>query len=83
MALLDGRVMCSEHQCPMISIGENYCCVIEYANEMLGTQQGIGVIPGSDDTPTRLVFANSHTLPMLCPDCGKHRLTCTSGDTPI
>jgi hypothetical protein len=65
MALLDGLITCGEHHCPMISIGGNYCCVIVYANELLGTQQVM------DDIPTRLIFANGHTLPLLCPDCGE------------
>lgn len=71
MGLLDGRVTCGEHQCPMITVGENYCCVIEYTNDLIGAQQVTSVIPGLDETPTRLVFANGRALPLLCPDCGE------------
>ncbi len=45
--------------------------MIKYTNELLGTQQVMDVIPGLDGTPTKLVFANGHTLPLLCPDCGE------------
>ncbi len=71
MALLDGLVTCGEHNCPMIDIGENYCCVIEYTNDLIGAQQVVDVIPALEDAPTRLVFANGYALPLLCPDCGE------------
>jgi len=71
MALLDGLVMCGEHNCPMIGIGEDYCCVIEYTDDLIGAQQVVDVIPGLDNAPTRLLFANGYSLPLLCPDCGE------------
>jgi hypothetical protein len=45
--------------------------VIECTNDLIGAQQVIDVIPGLDDAPTRLVFANGYSLPLLCPDCGE------------
>ncbi len=71
MALLDGRVTCGEHQCPMIDIGGEYRCVFEYTNELIGAQQVIDVIPALGGAPTKLVFANGYALPLLCPDCSE------------
>jgi hypothetical protein len=69
--LLDGVLMCGEHNCPMIRIGDDYRCVIGYTDSMLGGETLDDFIPGSgDEQPITLVFSNGHTLPLLCPCCG-------------
>lgn len=70
--LLDGVIRCSKHNCPMLRIGDDYCCVIGYTNDRIGKQQVMElVMPDSEDEPPRLVFANDYALPLLCPCCGE------------
>jgi hypothetical protein len=69
--LLDGVLMCGEHNCPMIRIGDDYRCVIEYTDSMLGGETLDDFIPGSgDEQLITLVFSNGRTLPLLCACCG-------------
>lgn len=69
--LLDGLLRCSEHGCPMIRVGDNYECVIERVDAHLGGKRVKDILPGNRRTPFALVFEDGHTLPLLCPDCGR------------
>lgn len=67
-----GQAQCAEHNCPMLKIGDEYCCVIGHTNACIGMQRAVGlVIPDeSEGGPARLAFANGYTLPLICPICG-------------
>ena len=70
--LLDGLVQCEEHNCPMVRIGEDYCCVIGHTNACIGMERVTGLVdPESHGGPARLAFANGYSLPLLCPCCGQ------------
>jgi hypothetical protein len=68
--VLEGLLRCSEHDCPMIHVGDDYCCLFEYVDERIGGQQLVDVTPGADDAPLTLVFGNGRRMPLYCPDCG-------------
>jgi hypothetical protein len=68
--LLDGMLVCEEHDCPMIRIGDYYECVIEYTDSMLGQGVVTDFIPGGGGQPITLVFSNGRTMPVICPCCG-------------
>jgi hypothetical protein len=67
--MLDGLVWCDEHDCPLIRIGDSYECVVERVDAHLGGKRVQDIVPSSRKTPLTLVFADGHTLPLLCPDC--------------
>ena len=69
--LLDGLLRCREHGCPMIRIGDRYVCVIERVDTHLGGKRVKDIVPDNQRTPLVLVFEDGHTLPLLCPDCGR------------
>ncbi len=69
--LLDGLQRCSEHSCPMIQIGDSYECVIERVDTHLGGKRVKDIVPGNRRVPLALVFEDGHTIPLLCPDCGR------------
>ncbi len=69
--LLDGLLRCSEHDCPMIQVGDNYECVIECVDSHVGGKRVKDIIPDSTGIPFALVFEDAHTLPLLCPHCGR------------
>jgi hypothetical protein len=75
MGMLESRLRCQEHDCPMIEVDGAYYCVVEYLDAHLGGSQIIDIVPGEPEgrhpTPTSLVFNDGHTLPILCPDCGQ------------
>ncbi|MBI5034878.1 MAG: hypothetical protein HZB51_30505 [Chloroflexi bacterium] len=68
---LDGLLRCSEHDCPMLRIGNQYECVIERVDAHLGGKRVKDILPDSQETPFELAFEDGHTLPLLCPDCGR------------
>lgn len=68
---LDGLLICREHACPMIQIGNQYECVIERVDAHLGGKRVKDILPDSQGTPFALIFEDGHTLPLLCPDCGR------------
>jgi hypothetical protein len=75
MGTFESRLRCEEHDCPLIEVdGSNYC-VVEYLDAHLGGSQVVDIVPGEEvsrhRSPTSLVFADGHTLPILCPDCGE------------
>jgi hypothetical protein len=69
--LLDGLLRCSEHDCPMIRVGDNYECVIERVDSHVGGKRVKDIVPDSAGIPFALVFEDAHTLPLLCPHCGR------------
>ncbi len=69
--LLDGLLWCAEHGCPMIQIGNRYECVIERVDAHIGGKRVKDIIPDDQGIPFALVFEDGHTLPLLCPDCGR------------
>lgn len=68
--MLEGRLRCSEHDCPIIRVGDDYCCLFEYVDGLVGGQRVVQVLAGGDDTPLTLVFENGRAMPLYCPDCG-------------
>lgn len=77
--LLDGLLWCQEHDCPIIQIGDDYACILEYTDELLGQRRVRDIVPGApprrrrtgpSPAPARLVFDNNLTLPLICADCG-------------
>lgn len=71
LGLLDGLLRCHEHRCPMLQIGDRYECVIERVDAHLGGKQVKDIVPDNQGVPFTLVFEDGHTLPLLCPDCGR------------
>ena len=69
--LLDGLLRCSEHDCPMIRVGDNYECVIERVDSHVGGKRVKDIVPDSIGIPFALVFEDAHTLPLLCSHCGR------------
>ena len=67
-------IFCDEHKCPMIQIGDEYVCVIEYVDALIGAHKVVDVIPGGltldPPVPISLIFDNGCSLPLLCPCCG-------------
>lgn len=64
---------CHEAQgdiCHCICGGVNYHCLFEYVDGLVGGQRVAQVLPGDDDTPLTLVFANGRAMPLYCADCG-------------
>jgi hypothetical protein len=73
--LLDGLARCGEHNCPMIRIGDDYCCVIGHTDDCIGMQRVTELVtPDSGTGSARLAFANGYILPLLCPCCGESLL---------
>jgi hypothetical protein len=68
--LLDGLAWCAAHQCPMLRVGDDYVCVVEHTNALLGMQRVIDVVPGSQAEPARLVFDSGRSMPLICDCCG-------------
>lgn len=68
--MLEGLLKCGEHDCPMIRVGDYYHCLFEHVDGLIGGQQIKQVLPGDDDTPLTLVFANRRAMPLYCADCG-------------
>jgi hypothetical protein len=69
---VDYRVMCDEHNCPMIQIGGSYECLFDFVDGHLGGLTVTDLVPDSgEDRPGALVFSDGHTLPLLCPHCAK------------
>lgn len=66
---------CDEHKCPLIQIGDEYACVYEYTDDLIGGHKVVDAIPGdmTVDPPVaiNLVFDNGRSLPLLCPCCGE------------
>lgn len=52
---LDGLLRCSEHDCPMLRIGNQYECVIERVDAHLGGKRVKDILPGSQGTPFALI----------------------------
>ena len=75
MSKFENRLRCEEHDCPLIEVDGSRYCVVEYLDAHLGGGQVTDIVPGEQlgrhATPTSLVFADGHTLPILCPDCGQ------------
>jgi hypothetical protein len=69
--MLKELTWCEEHNCPIVRLGNAYECVIERVDAHLGGKRVQDIIPASAQTPLTLVFDDGHTLPLLCPDCGK------------
>ncbi len=66
-------VFCDEHRCPLIQIGDEYACVYEYTDNLIGGHKVVDAIPGTVVPPVaiNLVFDNGCSLPLLCPCCGE------------
>jgi len=71
IGVLDGLLRCCEHGCPKLQIGDRYECVIERVDAHLGGKQMKDIVPDNHGVPFALVFEDGHTLPLLCPDCGR------------
>jgi hypothetical protein len=55
----------------MIRVGDDFECVIERVDRHLGGKRVKDIVPDSRGMPLTLVFEDSHTLPLLCPHCGR------------
>jgi hypothetical protein len=69
---VDYRLLCDEHGCPMIQTGEGYECLFDFVESHLGGLPVTDLVPDNgEDRPGALVFADGHTLPLLCPHCAR------------
>jgi hypothetical protein len=81
--LLNGLLRCHEHSCPMLQIGDLYECAIERVDVHLGGKRVKDIIPDNQGIPFALVFEDGHTLPLLCPDCGRSLHVATENEERV
>jgi hypothetical protein len=67
-APLEGLLVCSHDDLPMLFLDGEYVCVAEYLFAHLADAAVVDVI---DEPVFTLVFQNGHTLPLYCPHCGE------------
>ena len=68
---------CERDGFPLIKIGEDVYCSVEYADGLIGGQKVIGVAGASvDDGPeaVELLFANGYRLPLTEPGSGEPQI---------
>ncbi|MBP7691205.1 MAG: hypothetical protein KA764_04785 [Anaerolineales bacterium] len=69
---VDYQRQCETHGCPLIEVGAERGCLFDFMDEHLGGLTVADVVPDSGpDRPGALVFADGHTLPLLCPHCAE------------
>ncbi|RIK45562.1 MAG: hypothetical protein DCC58_06050 [Chloroflexi bacterium] len=59
---------CERDGFPLIAIGDETYCSVEYADGLIGGQQVIGV--WEDAGVIRLLFSSGYSLALTCPCCG-------------
>lgn len=72
MNILEGLVICKEHRCPYITIGENMACAFEYLDDMIGNSEitSIETVETEDLSHSSMIFEGKYRLPIICPCCG-------------
>ena len=65
---MEGLIYCSHDAAPMIILDAEFVCVYEYLYAHLA---GACITDLIAEPVLTLVFQNGHTLPLLCPDCGR------------
>lgn len=69
---VDYTLQCEDHGCPMIELEGDIVCLFDFIDDHLGGNQVTDLVPDSgEDRPGALVFADGHSLPLLCPHCAK------------
>lgn len=62
---------CENDGFPLVEIGGETYCSVEYADGLVGGQKVLGVAESvSGDGTIELLFAGGWTLPLTCPCCG-------------
>ena len=62
---------CENDGFPLVEIGGETYCSVEYADNLVGGQKVIGVADNADgDGTIELLFADGWTMPLTCPCCG-------------
>lgn len=62
---------CEEDGFPLVEIGGETYCSVEYADGLVGGQKVIGVAESTNtDGVIELLFSGGWTLPLTCPCCG-------------
>ena len=62
---------CETDGFPLVEIGGEMYCSVEYADSLVGGQKVIGVADNADgDGTIELLFAAGWTMPLTCPCCG-------------
>ena len=66
---LQPRDVCQRDGFPLVEIGGETYCSVEYADGLIGGQKVIGIAEG-DGGQIDLLFANGQMMPLTCPCCG-------------
>jgi hypothetical protein len=62
---------CENDGFPLVEIGGETYCSVEYADGLVGGQKVIGVADNADgDGTIELLFSGGWTMPLTCPCCG-------------
>ncbi len=62
---------CENDGFPLVEIGGETYCSVEYADGLIGGQKVLGVAASADgDGTIELLFAGGWTMPLTCPCCG-------------
>ncbi len=59
---------CDQDGFPLVKIGEELFCSVEYADGLIGGQKVLGVAMG--ERFIELLMANGYQIPLTCPCCG-------------
>jgi hypothetical protein len=59
---------CEADGFPLVEIGHDTYCSVEYADGLIGGQRVVGV--AQEGEVVRLLFAGGYSLPLTCPCCG-------------
>lgn len=69
---VDYALACATHGCPMMEAGGDIVCLFDFLDDHLGGLAVTDLVPdGGEDQPGALVFADGHSLPLLCPHCAR------------
>ena len=61
---------CDRDGFPLVEIGGETYCSVEYADALAGGQRIVGVAEGGVGGFVELLLANGYVLPLTCPCCG-------------
>lgn len=60
---------CERDGFPLVEIGDDLYCSVEYADGLIGGQRVLGVAEG-EDGQIELLMSGDYILPLTCPCCG-------------
>lgn len=60
---------CERDGFPLVEIGGDLYCSVEYADGLVGGQRVLGVAEG-EDGQIELLMSGDHVIPLTCPCCG-------------